>query len=139
MLVGPPGVFLLETKNLTGVASLEHGKLVIRRGSDDRDSWTPARPIGTVVKRAAFDLRADLLDRTGVRWVQGMVVLWSDFPDGEANQDGIVYIHGSKLRQRLETQRTELTPEDVRRVDDYLTHLEARGFKPVRRPGTAVA
>jgi hypothetical protein len=130
VLVGPPGVFLLETKNLTGEASLIDGRLVIRRGTDERDSWTLARPIHKGVKDASFALREELLRRTGVRWVQGVVVLWSDFPAGEVKNDGVFYVHGDRLRDWLERQRPELTPDAVRRAGDHLEHLETAGFRP---------
>jgi hypothetical protein len=131
VLAGPGGVFLLETKTFTGQATLsDNGRLVITRGTDERDRWTPVPPIGPTVKRAAFDLREDLVRRTGIRWVQGVVVLWSDFPGGEATRSGIVYIHGTKLRAWLERQRTELTRGEVARASDYLDLLDKTPFGP---------
>jgi nuclease-like protein len=49
LVLGPPGVFLLETKTFTGQTTLApDGALVVTRGADDRDNWT-ARSIGQTV------------------------------------------------------------------------------------------
>jgi hypothetical protein len=55
-VVGPPGVYLLETKTLTGVASVKQGVLSIARGHDDRDTWSSCS-VGVGVKRSAIELR----------------------------------------------------------------------------------
>lgn len=86
------------------------------------------------MKEASFALREDLVRQTVVRWVQGVVVPWSDFPAGVVKSAGIFYVHGDKLRAWLERQPPELTPDAVARVSNYLEQLEACGFGPYAEP-----
>jgi hypothetical protein len=138
VVVGPPGVFLLETKNLTGDASVTgDGELIVRRGDDERDAWS--RPFGPKLKRFAFRFREDLLRATGARWVQPVVVLCGEFPEGETTRDGVVYLQLQRLRGWLEQQRTELNTADVERIGDYLDELEAAGYEPTSRRARAAA
>lgn len=139
IVVGPPGVFLIETKALTGEASLDDGELVIRRSANDRDNWTPKPPVGPGVKRRAYALREHLLASTRVRWVQGVVVLWSEFAAGVVKHEGIFYVHGTRLRGWLEDQRAGLTAEDVSRVGAYLDSLESEGFTGTLSSGERAA
>jgi hypothetical protein len=137
-VVGPPGVFLLETKNLTGEASITRaGELLVRRGDDDRDAWS--QPFGPRLKRSAFSFREDVLRATGARWVQPVVVLCGAFPEGETKRDGVVYLQLQRLRGWLEQQRNELNSADVHRVGDYLDELEAAGYQPTSRRAGAAA
>lgn len=39
LLIGPPGIFLLETKNLSGVVSVEQGRLCVRWHEDPNDGY----------------------------------------------------------------------------------------------------
>lgn len=123
--VGPPGVYLLETKHLEGEASIVDGMLTIRRGNDDRDVWTPRPPIGASVRGAAYGLRNELLEATGLRFVQGVVVLWCAFPAGVVESERVVYVHGDQLCEWLGSRTPSLRPETVDRVRDWLKEAES--------------
>lgn len=125
--VGPPGVYLLETKNLTGEASVDQGVLSIARGDDDRDTWR-SDSIGNAAKRAAIELRNHLQPQTGTRWVQAVVVLWCDFPAGYVESDSVVYLHGGRVYDWLNNQAPGLTPQTVDRVGGLIERLERDGL-----------
>jgi hypothetical protein len=94
VLVGPSGVFLLDSKILHGTAAaaedrLRSGRLVFP-GSRFRGS---ARTVKQALER-----------RLGERapWVQAVVVVWGDFPQGEYEERDVVYLAGERLRSWLE-------------------------------------
>jgi hypothetical protein len=97
VLVGPPGVFLLETKFRSGRVRLEDGVLTIRYADDPDEVFTLPR-LGAQMKGRAKDLCATLRSGNGVPdWVTPVVVLWADFPARLFEHDGVVYVHGDAL------------------------------------------
>jgi hypothetical protein len=97
VLVGPPGVFLLETKARAGTVSLEDGVLTIRY-PDDPDELVTLPRLAAQMRGRTRDLRATHPFENGVRrWVTPVVVLWADFPERRVEHDGITYIHGDEL------------------------------------------
>ena len=129
VVVGPSGVYLLETKNLTGEASVDQGILSIARGDDDRDTWR-SDSIGSAVKRSALELRNELRGQTGLRWVQPIIVLWCDFPAGYVESESVVYLHGDRVYDWLNNQAPKLTPDAVDRLGDVIERLEQDGVRP---------
>lgn len=102
VVAGPAGVFLLETKNLSGRISIEDGALTVRHGDDPLDSWVKPN-FAKAVRGAAFGLQRELA-RFGVRWVTPVVVLWGDFPDRLVEADGVIYVEGRGVQRWLEEQ-----------------------------------
>lgn len=114
LLGGPAGVFLLETKNLSGTATVEDGVLTIRYADDPDEVYRCSGLRGRVLARAA-SLSESLASKTGARpWVQGVVVLWGKFPEGVVEDDKLAYVHGSELlawlRRRPARQDRPLSP-----------------------------
>jgi hypothetical protein len=97
VLVGPPGVFLLETKVRAGTVSFEDGMLTVHY-PDDPDEVVTLPRLAAQMRGRARDLRATHRFENGVRrWVTPVVVLWANFPDRRVEHDGITYIHGDEL------------------------------------------
>jgi Nuclease-related domain len=97
LLVGPPGVFLLETKNLSGRIGVEGGMLVRSWPDEPRRVW-PEYRLARSVRRAAARVADEVARTTGEReWVQPVVVVWGDFDAGLVDSDGVVYVHGDRL------------------------------------------
>jgi hypothetical protein len=137
VVVGPGGVFLLETKNLQGEAVIDAGRLTIRRGDDERDSWTMTPPLGPRLRRDAYRLHEDLNRIGRVRFVQGVVVLWCDFPARLVETDRVVYVHGDHLAAWLRGLPQTLAPPLVTEVARRLQDLETRGFPGPLTPNGA--
>jgi hypothetical protein len=109
VLVGPPGVFLLETKVRAGTVSFVDGVLTIRY-PDDPDEVVTLPRLGVQMRGRARDLRGTYLFENGAsRWVTPVVVFWADFPDRCIAHDGVTYVHGDELvgwlRSLRETER----------------------------------
>lgn len=101
IVTGPPGVFLLETKNLTGTITFEAGILVARQ-FDDPDEVYKYRSLATRVRGQASDLSARIRTETGRRtWVTSVVVVWGHFLETHVQHDDVHYIAGDRLRAWL--------------------------------------
>jgi Nuclease-related domain len=117
VLVGPPGVYLLDSKRFSGQT------VVTRDGvASGRRSYGGGR-----FRVAAARLCDALGDHVGRReWVQPVVVVWGEFPQRRLERDGVVYVHGSELLPWLRSQPGRLSAGDCREL-----------FEAVRRIGEA--
>jgi hypothetical protein len=93
VLVGPAGVFLLDSKVLhttaaAGGDALRSGRLAFRGG---------------VFRAGARQINSALERQLGSRapWVQAVVVVWGDFPQTRHEEQGVVYVRGVGLREWL--------------------------------------
>src|SRR4051794_31122357 len=79
IVVGPGGVFLLESKNLSGTLRVEYGVLSVRWREDPNDGYDN-RQLTPRMRARAAELSAVLRARGLARiWVQPIVVLWGKF------------------------------------------------------------
>lgn len=113
ILVGPAGVFLLETKKLSGIVSVERGALSVRWREDPDDGYE-ARQIGPRARALAAQL-AERLREAGMPsvWVQPIVVLWSEFPQGSIQSDGVAWVGGRRLSDVLSARPTILSEQQT--------------------------
>jgi hypothetical protein len=99
--VGPNGVFVLETKDLTGRISISGGKVIAERSEHRLDRWSNDE-IGKQARGLAFELHEHLLAVAQVRtWVTPVVVLWADFPAGIQEDHGVAYVQGGRVAEYL--------------------------------------
>lgn len=113
--IGPGGVFPLDSKNVSGVASVEGGVLTVRRPDAPRDDYACAT-LASWMTRSAVELKEEIEARTGLRvWVQPVVVIWDDFPERRMEADGVSFISGAEITawlrerpQRLSERTREL-------------------------------
>jgi hypothetical protein len=97
VLTGPPGVFLLETKNLAGTIGLEDGVLVARQ-FDDPDEIYRYRSLAPRMRGQAKEISARIQANSGRRtWVNAVAVIWGHFPQGLVTTENVTYIHGDRL------------------------------------------
>jgi hypothetical protein len=124
------GVLLLETKNLKGSVEIRDGvpHLHRRLDPDVDERLVPIRPR---VLRAAAELGGEIERRTGRRpWVQAVVVLWSDFPQGYVEHDRCIFIHGPRLRAWIADRADQL---DEATVSEITEAVEAIAAEPLTR------
>ena len=101
---GPAGVFLLETKNVSGTISFEDGVLVASQ-FDDPDEIFRYHSLAPRLRGQAMELSARLHAETGRRtWVNALVVIWGHFPVGQVTHENVTYMHGDKLTAWLSRQ-----------------------------------
>lgn len=130
ILVGRAGVFLLESKNLSGCCTVEPAGLSVTHEDYGAD-FTYHRLSGTMLTRAA-GLKRRIEEETRLRtWVQAVVVIWGDFPAGIVEIEQIVYVHGSRLAAWLEVQPERLSIRDQRLIE---LALEAEMVAPPAAP-----
>jgi hypothetical protein len=98
VLVGPPGVFLLDSKYLHGTAAA--GGDALRCG---RLAYA-----GASFRAGAKSMKHALERQLGYRapWVQAVVVIWGAFPQARHREQDVVYLSGAELRTWLGEQPT---------------------------------
>jgi hypothetical protein len=121
--VGPAGVFLLETKNPSGIVELQDGIPHLRRRLDP-EADTRLDRIRPRALAAAANLKEDIQRRTGQRtWVQAIVVLWSDFPEGLVDDGRCIFVHGPRLHALLHGRPNRLDPQDAELIATAIAHI----------------
>jgi Nuclease-related domain len=122
ILVGPPGVFLLESKNLHGLLTVERGVLSVRWREDPDDGYKNDR-LTPRMDRLRHNLEAQLeRDSAAGIQVQPVVVLWGNFEQRSIRSKGyVVWVRGNELADMLDRRPSQLSTDDVRRVASILT------------------
>jgi hypothetical protein len=101
VVTGPPGVFLLETKILSGTILFEDGVLVARQ-FDDPDEIYRYKTLAARLGWQASELSGRLRAETGRGvWVTTVVVIWGNFPTEPTTHGTVTYIRGDELTDWL--------------------------------------
>jgi hypothetical protein len=122
VLLGPPGAFLLESKNLHGVLAVQRGVLSVRWREDPHDGYENHR-LSVRMETLARTFGA-LLEREGAAGipVQPVVVLWGNFEQRSVqSKAGVAWVRGNALASVLASRPTQLSPEQVQRTALLLT------------------
>jgi hypothetical protein len=125
VLIGPSGVYLLETKKLGGVVSVADDKLRLR--------WRDAPDDGYVLDRVGVRARgqaAALHERfraAGIRpgWLQAVVVVWAPFEQRVVDADRTLWVHGAELATVLRSRPTRLGEQDIAEAAALLSRMNA--------------
>jgi hypothetical protein len=116
VVVGPGGVFLLDSKNLSGAITLEDAGLKTEYTDAPKDGFTYTSLAGSM-RGAAAHLKDQIAATTDLTyWVQAVVVIWGDFPEREAERDKVAYVSGDHLEAWLSRQPDRLSPRDQRLI-----------------------
>jgi hypothetical protein len=100
VLVGPAGVFMLESKRLAGQLRVEAGTLIVRWHEDPDDGYENSSIAGRA-RAAAADLRSRINAPDPGFWVQAVVVLWADFEQRSVKSGKVGWIRGDQLADVL--------------------------------------
>ena len=99
VVVGPGGIFLLDTKNMSG--------RIHARGDELQSGSIRHRGVG--LRRSAAALSEALAQRLGKRpWVQPAYVIWGDFAQRRHEANGVAYVRGDELVSWLSGLPTNL-------------------------------
>jgi Nuclease-related domain len=102
--VGPAGVFVLETENVSRPAIVSDDTL--------RSGRTTYR--GVRFRRAAMELRDEIGSRGGrCPYVHAVVVLWGEFAQRVCDEKGVRYVAGDELLEWLCLRPAELSESQV--------------------------
>jgi hypothetical protein len=112
IVVGPGGVFLLDSKNLSGTVTLEETGLQTHYTDAPRDGFTYTSLAGAM-RGASAHLKDRIKATTDLTcWVQAVVVIWGHFPEAEAERHKVAYVGGEQLEAWLIRQPARLSPRD---------------------------
>jgi hypothetical protein len=100
VLVGPAGVFLLDSKVINGTAAA---------GDDALRSGRLNYP-GGIFRSGAKQVKDAIEARLGSRapWVQAVVIIWGDFPQAHHQEQDVVYLRGEQMIAWLVEQPQKL-------------------------------
>ena len=116
LVVGPAGVFLLDSKWWRGTARVEGDLAIVTPIEDPDASWTWDRLAGQLrgASAANHDAIRKLTDVNA--WVTAVAVLWCPFDQGVATHNKVTYIHGDRLCDWLLAQPQRLTPPQIQSI-----------------------
>lgn len=120
VVVGPPGIFLIETKRFLS------GRVVV---ANDELRSGRMRVRGGELRGSAVGLKQALESEGLPRlYVQAVVAIWGDFPQGVVELERIAYVRGDQLTAWLERQP---------RKPGFATADVAAGIERLAARGTA--
>ena len=118
VLVGPGGVFVLDTKNSPGTATANGDQLTLT-SPDGKPFTSDAK--ARQARGQGFELNRVLRQRCGLHpWVSAVVVLWADFPARAVAGNRMSYVHGDHLVEWLSGQRACLNADQVAQIASAL-------------------
>jgi len=115
VLIGPPGVFALDSKNLNGIVSVRHGVLKTRWHEDPDDGYEN-KALASHSRSAARELRGALRAHGAVVDVQPVIVLWAEFEQRSILSKQVAWIDGKHLADVLERRPATLSQGSVATV-----------------------
>jgi hypothetical protein len=132
VLIGPAGVFLLETKNLQGVVAVKNGVVSVRWKEDPTDGYENHH-IAARARASSAALAEALSASSGRRWwVQPLVVLWADFAQTSVEDDRVAWVRGKDLARVLEARRVRLTAGEIAAATAAVRSADLTGALTVR-------
>jgi hypothetical protein len=115
LVIGPGGVFVLDSKRWQGTLTAEGDALHVERWGDRNDwTWNGAKAVTGLAMETRDRIRAQ---SRIVHFVQPVVVIWGDFPEGIA-EGKITFVHGDHLIEWLESRPVSLHESVLPRVRD---------------------
>ncbi|MDO9408999.1 nuclease-related domain-containing protein [Patulibacter sp.] len=113
VVIGPAGVFVLETKWLGGDATVENDEIRVQRRLDPDSNYVTGG-VGRRTRSRAVDLGSALAQQSGRRpWVTAVVVIDSRFADGVVDGDRITFVRRDLLADWLAARPQRLAPGEV--------------------------
>lgn len=113
VVVGPGGVYALDTKQPQGRVRVDGDVVRVSRRANPRGAYSEAK-MATAARGAAWGLSREIGDVLGRSpWVHAAIVLWSPFEQRVAEGNRVVFVHGDELIEWLRKQPARLRPEQV--------------------------
>ena len=115
-LVGPAGVFLLDSKWWRGTARVVGDVATVTQIEDPDASWSWPMLPGQLRGASAANHEA-IRSLTGVNaWVSAVAVLWCPFEQGVVSYNRVTYVHGDRLTAWLLEQPRRLSDDQIGQV-----------------------
>lgn len=99
VVIGAPGVFVVDSKRLSEPAAIDNNGLRAGR----------LRVGGSASRGSAVRMKEIIERETGLAvWVQGVVAVWGELPDGVVERDKVIYVPARKLVETLHARPERL-------------------------------
>jgi hypothetical protein len=116
VIIGPAGVFLLDSKRWRGRVTVEDDVVTIRHAEDPELSWCYGG--AGRLRGSARVVHKRVLEQTRMSvWVEPVCVVWADFPQGAAGES-CRFVGGVELSRWLSERPQKLAPDRVGQVAD---------------------
>lgn len=116
LVVGPPGVFLLDSKYWSGEVSVVDGTATVTPRDNPDAAWS-ATGLARRMRGMSRGNKEALEGLTGVRtWVQAVVVVWAPFSQRAVVSEGVAYVAGDHLAEWLLSLPTRLDSQATARL-----------------------
>ena len=122
VVVGPGGVFLLDSKNLFGEASVEESCLVVRR-VDSPEELSRFDRLGARMRGAAAGVSERLRQDRSRPWVTPVVVVWPDLSPHATKAGGVAYVSGRHVTEWLLAREPRLGQQRCASLEQRLVAL----------------
>ena len=121
VVIGPPGVFLLDSKRLSGTVRIdEDGLATVDRAGDSSLSYR--HPGARHLLSLARETHSRVLARSRIRlWVAPVMVIWADFPQRVVDENQCVYVHGDELVSWLRGREQRIAPRRMQTIVEAVT------------------
>ena len=133
--IGPTGVYLLDSKKLSGTVAVDGDAIRAIHRDYPRDDYSLDR-VGTWMRGEAARLKSEIETATGERvWVQAVVVVWGHFPDQRVDGDRVTFLHGDVLSDWLREHPGRLSAAARQKVATALQRPSASS-QPAKPSGS---
>ena len=123
IVVGPGGLFLIDSKSLGGRVEVD-GDIVIthRPGGTVFDH---RKDLGRRLRGAAAGLHGELASRSDspVPRVRAVAALWCEFTEGQVEGRDVTFVAGTRLAGWLQREPTRLQPDQVEQLSALVAQL----------------
>ncbi|CAL8971135.1 hypothetical protein PROP_03581 [Propionicimonas sp. T2.31MG-18] len=113
LVIGPGGVFLLDSKRWSGTVEVRGDELrIVRWEGGPSSPWAGASQVAAL----AGETHNRVIAKTRInQWVQPVVVIWAEFPQGSAG-NRYCYVAGDHLVQWLVERPQQIADHRVRQI-----------------------
>ena len=116
VVIGPAGVFILDSKRWGGSVTVQDGVPTVTPVDNPDAAWSKPRLAGKMRGLCAANSEAVRSLAKIKRWIQPVVVLWSPFEAGVVESAGVYFIHGDHLADWLRSRPSQFTPDEQRQL-----------------------
>jgi Nuclease-related domain len=131
LVVCGSGVFLFDSKQLGGEASIHGDKIHVQYRDDEENSYDLPR-LAREMRGRALRLQQDISQQTDITFVQPVVVFWNPFQAGAVTGENIAFVHGEHLRRWLEAQPVKISPDAIPGVTAAIVAARPRELRDWR-------
>ena len=110
LLIGPTGVYLLDTKDWSGEICVSEAGFPRSQHADTGDEWEQYTLPGRMHAAAAATSQSLTALVGQAIWVRAVVVFWGRFDQAVVSTDKVTYVHGDVLVAWLGSQPETMSP-----------------------------